>query len=228
MFEMVPRPLPDAGREPQSPTLQAEIADRCPNVIQPVQYSNSKGWQRRQRTALALKNKRRERKTRGHKRPNHLRTLGFSCYSEYLESDLWKSIRDRQLASYPDCLRCHEPANQVHHSRYTIENLSGASTKHLWSVCGPCHRLAEFDRLGNKATLDRANRFLGIDPPKESAKARKARKARKRANKKHRARYHGAPRSGATREPIAPRDYRMPVRLTTHGDTPAADQPAGR
>jgi len=65
------------------------------------------------------------------------RELGFWCYKDYLASELWQDIRSRLLPA--ECRRCGGPANQVHHKKYTLENMSGESLKGLMPVCQPCH-----------------------------------------------------------------------------------------
>lgn len=41
--------------------------------------------------------------------------MGFACYREYLESDLWVKIRGRVLKDRNTCKVCRRPAKVVHH-----------------------------------------------------------------------------------------------------------------
>lgn len=98
------------------------------------------------------------------KRSEILKKIGFNSYSEYLESKLWKSIRVRVfLEKGKRCQFCSKRANQVHHSKYTTDNLSGASLKYLHPICRNCHENAEVDKDGFKRPLDECNKILGIN-----------------------------------------------------------------
>lgn len=85
-----------------------------------------------------------------------LRSLGFGSYKEYLRSMLWQVIRQRVLAASPACYGCGNPAKQVHHTRYTVDVLAGHDDSTLRSVCGGCHKTAEF-WFGRKQHLTVAN-----------------------------------------------------------------------
>lgn len=85
--------------------------------------------------------------------------IGFKDYDEYLKSDLWAEIRFKQLKAMPDCLMCGETATQVHHLKYTEENLKGINAKCLSSICRRCHNKIEFSS-GSKVTLESANKNL--------------------------------------------------------------------
>lgn len=89
-------------------------------------------------------------------------TMGFKSYSDYLKSDLWAGIRQRVLDSNDGtCACCRvKPANQVHHRKYTPENLSGRSLSHLIALCAGCHRNAEFSGKYGKVGLHKANSRL--------------------------------------------------------------------
>jgi hypothetical protein len=114
-------------------------------------------------------------------RQGYLRDLGFGAYLDYLESDLWRSIRERVFAESRECFACGRYATQVHHERYTPENLSGRSLAGLWRVCGSCHHLAEFSKDGSKRTLQEANAWLILK--KLAREARCSRGAIKRAKR---------------------------------------------
>jgi len=91
--------------------------------------------------------------------------LGPSYQQDYLKSSLWKSIRRRQLNSNPNCCRCNDPAEEVHHSMYSRENLLGLSLTGLHSICRHCHEKAEIAIVQGKPrkrTLEMANWLLGI------------------------------------------------------------------
>lgn len=98
-------------------------------------------------------------------RNHHLRKLGFPNYTEYLKSITWTDIRDDFLRKNPLCCKCGGSASQVHHSKYTEDNLRGRSTQFLHAVCRQCHENAEI-APGRKFTLDEANVRLGITKPK--------------------------------------------------------------
>lgn len=90
-----------------------------------------------------------------------LGSMGFATYSEYLGSDLWKSIRGRALSFYGRrCRVCGKARRiQVHHEAYTEANLSGASMEGLKVICERHHRKAEYSR-GRKVSLAIANARL--------------------------------------------------------------------
>lgn len=91
-----------------------------------------------------------------------IRDVGFNSYSEYLQSDLWKSIRNKVLnAAKFKCCMCHQTATQVHHRSYNRENLLGINLKGLVALCGRCHYAIEFTD-GKKNDLGKANRKLKV------------------------------------------------------------------
>ena len=102
------------------------------------------------------------RKDLGYKpRSEALSRCGFSCYSEYLFSDLWKSIRLRVLErDHWTCVVCEYPATQVHHLSYADAVLLGERIDKLVSVCAPCHFKIEFAGNGNKLPLAKAVKKL--------------------------------------------------------------------
>lgn len=87
-------------------------------------------------------------------RNNIINNLGFLSYKEYLNSSLWKSIRNKILPS--KCILCPKRANQIHHYDYTYENLTGESLKHLYPVCGNCHKKIEFTIKGEWLSFKRS------------------------------------------------------------------------
>lgn len=82
-----------------------------------------------------------------------LKRCGFESYQDYLSSELWTKIKEKQLRLNPDCHGCKRPATQIHHGRYTLLNLLGHSSDYLFSVCGACHFRIEFDRDGKKRNV---------------------------------------------------------------------------
>ena len=97
-----------------------------------------------------------ERITVYRERNRNIRAMGFRSYVDYLNSDLWKSIRAQVLAASQDCRVCGRPAIQVHHVKYRKKDLEGRDLSFLWSVCAGCHRTAEFRRDGEKLTPKQA------------------------------------------------------------------------
>lgn len=79
-----------------------------------------------------------------------VRAMGFKDYAAYVESDLWKGIRERVLAERPFCEGCGKDATQVHHSAYRKKDLEGRDIRRLHSVCGGCHYRCEFRRSDNE------------------------------------------------------------------------------
>lgn len=91
----------------------------------------------------------------------HLRSLGYADYPAYLASELWATIRIRVLnRDSHECCRCGGRATQVHHRSYELNVLRGENDRQLMSVCGKCHRFAEFRCDGRKTRTSRANRRL--------------------------------------------------------------------
>lgn len=90
-----------------------------------------------------------------------LKRLGFSCYEEYRESKLWCGIRERVLDKYKhQCVCCGAKATQVHHAKYTEDNLSGKRLVNMVAICRGCHERAELRKDGSKASLDEANQHI--------------------------------------------------------------------
>lgn len=88
------------------------------------------------------------------KRDNRLLlSLGYESYSDYLQSDHWRAIREAKLGIDPNCEICDMPATQVHHTEYDKATLTGRDATKLVSVCRQCHRNIEFTSAGNKRPL---------------------------------------------------------------------------
>lgn len=80
-----------------------------------------------------------------------LERLGFKTYKAYLRSILWQKVRIKALCmGYACCRACGQPATQIHHDRYNVEDLDGSCLDHLIPVCGNCHHRAEFAKHGTK------------------------------------------------------------------------------
>lgn len=58
--------------------------------------------------------------------------------SVYLQSDHWKELRARKLASKANCEDCGGRACDVHHIRY--KQLFDVALTDLKSLCRPCHK----------------------------------------------------------------------------------------
>lgn len=74
---------------------------------------------------------------------NHwLKANGYADYGAYLSSDLWLQIRARVYKEKgTTCAKCEKvPADQVHHCHYGERTMTGKSIKHLFPLCGPCHK----------------------------------------------------------------------------------------
>jgi hypothetical protein len=75
-----------------------------------------------------------------------LKKLGFPDYATYLQSPLWKSIRQKVFTRDQHwCRVCENKAEQVHHTRYDLATLRGIDLSQLFSVCRDCHKTIEFD-----------------------------------------------------------------------------------
>ena len=80
------------------------------------------------------------------KRNRRLARMGFKSYHQYLQSDLWRSIRVRVMAKYKGlCMICKEPATEVHHQSYGNRILRGRSLAGLRALCSECHHEHEFE-----------------------------------------------------------------------------------
>jgi len=76
-----------------------------------------------------------------------LRVLEFATYFDYLNSTLWRRIRNRVFKrDSHSCRKCGiAKADSVHHTDYSLSTLRGESIDELYSVCEPCHEELEFD-----------------------------------------------------------------------------------
>lgn len=85
----------------------------------------------------------------------NLSRLGYASYDQYLNSDLWKSIKDRKLSERPMCDLCLCKASMVHHQCYSQNVLKGNNLQKLHSLCKKCHYIVEFEN-GKKLPFGRA------------------------------------------------------------------------
>jgi len=93
-----------------------------------------------------------------------LLVLGFKSYRDYLDSGIWKSIRNAVLTrSDGICSVCGSlSANQVHHRDYSETTLMGRNLSSLIPICSVCHHAAERDGKGRKQSLSVANRTINV------------------------------------------------------------------
>lgn len=93
-----------------------------------------------------------------------VRSLGFVDYRDYLQSEMWAKIRARVLKKAGrKCSMCDNRANQVHHIKYTRENMSGKSLSHLIASCEECHELIHLDDgsfVAQKESKSRVDLFV--------------------------------------------------------------------
>jgi len=72
-------------------------------------------------------------------------------YSEYLESDLWKTIRAKVLLRDGCiCRVCRSKAIVVHHRNYNTATMSGDDLDSLISLCKSCHKRVHRDESGKR------------------------------------------------------------------------------
>lgn len=121
-------------------------------------------------------------------RNRNLKSLGFVDYPQYLESRLWKSIRQSVLVRDGfKCRKCdRSSAHHVHHSSYDVATLRGDDLSKLHSVCDWCHREIEFDgdekRTGSDAVA--FDQWLPSNRLPDGNVARKAKKKLYQSRKK--------------------------------------------
>lgn len=76
-----------------------------------------------------------------------IRSMGFPTYRDYLQSKLWRGIRQRALLRTQfKCVKCHGRAWEVHHTEYSRLVLEGKMIRTLMPVCRICHQLLEEDK----------------------------------------------------------------------------------
>jgi 5-methylcytosine-specific restriction endonuclease McrA len=108
------------------------------------------------------------------KRNALLQCLGFKTYRDYLQSDVWKRIRRQVLErDQYKCFCCGRPATEVHHQKYSKQELMGTKLDKLVSICRGCHQNGEFFLDGTKTKVkDARSRMFwqrwknGLNQPK--------------------------------------------------------------
>lgn len=72
-------------------------------------------------------------------------------YAAYLESSMWRSIRERVLEnSGHECAACFDRATQVHHRDYRPRVLTGRDDNPLVALCADCHRSVHYYDNGKR------------------------------------------------------------------------------
>lgn len=106
-----------------------------------------------------------------------LQELGFSSYSEYLSSDLWRKIRKRVISRYGNqCRICGFPYDNIHHLRYDWKTLSGKSLVNLVPLCRDCHKSLEFKDGKKVPMLECRNEYFAAAGDNHKAAKKMARK----------------------------------------------------
>lgn len=112
------------------------------------------------KTTVSEYNKRLKARGNGHcydSRDAHLRTLGFLSYRQYVKSKFYNDIRLRVFKEKGRwCLTCPNTANEIHHNRYNLADLSGRTLEFLVPICRPCHDCIEHDEYGKKVSVSQA------------------------------------------------------------------------
>ena len=138
------------------PSSAAQIFTTPPPASPPgIKHTKCDGLARHCAKGVTFAAKRREKPKRrqpeySKQRENSLKRLNFDNYDEYLESDLWREIRQSKLAVDPNCECCGHSAEQVHHISYAYKIMAGVENKCLVSVCRDCHVILEFTKSGRK------------------------------------------------------------------------------
>ena len=103
--------------------------------------SHWRGGKARRKEQVVVKRRRFLSKLQAQELRDNLRTLGFNSYAQYLNSTLWKSIRQKVIdRDGGTCRGCGSDSFSVHHSQYSLATLKGELLVHLHSTCGRCHR----------------------------------------------------------------------------------------
>lgn len=101
--------------------------------------------------------------------PRPILGVTYKSYQAYLDSSLWKLIRNRVMVRDGErCRACYETANlQVHHRSYEDAVLAGRADGQLVTLCASCHhsitagaenfsgRRMERERLAEAALMNR-------------------------------------------------------------------------
>lgn len=98
-----------------------------------------------------------------------LAALGFSSYHEYLQSNLWRGIRERAMKrAKRRCERCGSMRRlQVHHRAYDRATLAGDNIDSLTVACRVCHASAEqpWRQRNPNDRLSASSEFLATTRP---------------------------------------------------------------
>lgn len=97
------------------------------------------------------------------KRDKYLQEIGFNSYQEYLNSDLWKSIRIRVFKKKGHiCIGCNNQATILHHQVYSKSALEGRKghIDSILPICASCHNKIEFSKDGCKLDMHDVHREL--------------------------------------------------------------------
>lgn len=75
------------------------------------------------------------------KRDRAIKRIGLPSYSDYLKSELWRSIKERVYRKKGRlCVLCGKKASCVHHNLYGYKTLCGLNLKPLHPLCLDCHQ----------------------------------------------------------------------------------------
>lgn len=107
-----------------------------------------------------------------------LRKIGFESYADYLNSPLWREIRQKVLDKSRECYVCGGAATQCHHASYSRRVLKGLKLDRIFPICRFCHQQIEFcDRTKTKLNPDQATHKM------RSLRARRFQQLRSAASK---------------------------------------------
>lgn len=85
------------------------------------------------------------------KRDEVLLSMGFASYRAYLNSPLWKAVREAVLATTPKCEICDgAKSKHVHHLSYSRSVLTAKARHSLVALCPSCHGRVERRLDGTK------------------------------------------------------------------------------
>jgi hypothetical protein len=99
-----------------------------------------------------------------YKRNKNLRRIGFDSYQAYLQSNLWRTIKEQALIKLGDkCVVCKKKADILHHTDYSIIVLLGKDISKLRPLC---HGHYKNIKLSKKVVIKR----LKLTPPKANVR----------------------------------------------------------
>lgn len=81
-------------------------------------------------------------------RKESLESLYFHSYQDYLDSELWDSIRKKVMSRDKKLCKCGSRATQVHHKSYDLTTMKGKDLSKLVAICEECHLHTHFYREG--------------------------------------------------------------------------------